>query len=76
MKTALNQELPTTTYELTFYDREGYEESVQQHTNEADARAALELFKEPESAELYSRITLVAYDWTSGTETTLKTLTF
>lgn len=41
MKNALKQELPTTTYELTFYDREGEVESIQQHTNEADARDAL-----------------------------------
>ena len=76
MKNAQNTELPTTTYELAFYDREGNEESVQQHTNEADARAAMELFNEPDSAELYSRITLSAYDWATGNERTLKTLTF
>ena len=76
MKNALKQELPTTTYELTFYDREGEVESIRQHTNEADARDALELFREPDSAELYSRITLTSYDWGTGTEQTLKTLEF
>ena len=76
MKNALNPELPTTTYELNFYNREGKVESVQEYTNEANARAAMDLFREPDSAELYSRITLTAYDWTTGTETTLKTLTF
>jgi hypothetical protein len=76
MRNALNQELPTTTYELTFYDREGEVESIQEHTNEADARETMDLFREPDSAELYSRITLTAYDWTTGTETTLKTLVF
>ena len=76
MKNALNQELPGTTYELTFYDREGEVDSIQEHTNESDACAALDLFREPDSAELYSRITLTAYDWGTGTETTLKTLTF
>ena len=76
MKNALNQELPGTTYELTFYDREGEVDSIQEHTNESDARAALDLFREPDSAELYSRITLTSYDWGSGTEQTLKTLEF
>lgn len=36
----------------------------------------MDLFREPDSAELYSRITLTAYDWGTGTETTLKNLTF
>jgi hypothetical protein len=76
MKNALNQELPGTTYELTFYDREGEVDSIQEHTNESDARETMDLFREPDSAELYSRITLTAYDWTTGTETTLKTLVF
>ena len=76
MKNALSQKLPTITYELTFYDQEGNEESAQQHTNESDARAAMELFNEPDSAEMYSCITLTAYDWGTGTETTLKTMTF
>ena len=76
MRNALNQELPTTTYELTFYDREGEVESIQEYTNEADAREAMDLFREPDSAELYSRIVLTAYDWGTGTEYTLKTLLF
>ena len=36
----------------------------------------MDLFREPDSAELYSRITLTAYDWTTGTENTLKTMVF
>ena len=76
MKNALNQELPSTTYELTFFDREGVEESIQQYTNEDDARAILDLFNEPDSAELYSHITLTAYSWDTGTERILKSLTF
>mgnify|MGYP007070095102 CR=1 FL=1 len=69
-------QLPETTYELTFYDRDGEEDSVQQYTDEATGREVLSLFDEADSAELYSRITLTAYDWTTDTETTLATLTF
>lgn len=76
MKNARITALPTITFEITFFDLEGNEESVQQHTNEADARAALELFNEPDSAELYSRITLSSFNWSTGTERTMKTLTF
>lgn len=58
-----NIQLPETTYELTFYDREGEEDSVQTYTDEATGREVMNLFDEPDSEELYSRIALTAYDW-------------
>jgi len=68
--------LPQTTYELTFYDREGAEDSIQQYTDEKTSREVLNLFDEPDSAELYSRIALTAYDWTRKESRFLAELTF
>ena len=68
--------LPEITYELTFYDLRGEIDSAQQHTDEALARSILLLFDEPDSAELYSRITLIAHDWSTGVETELDALIF
>lgn len=68
--------LPGITYEITFYDRDGGIDSVQQHTDEALARSILQMFDEPDSAELYSRITLAAHDWSAGTDADLDALIF
>lgn len=68
--------LPGITYEITFYDRDGEVDSVQQHTDEALARSILQMFDEPDSAELYSRITLTAHDWSTGIDADLDALTF
>jgi len=69
-------QLPETTYELTFYDRDGEEDSVQQYGDEAAATEAMGYFDEEDSAELYSRITLTAYDWKAKESRFLKELTF
>ena len=66
--------LPEITYEITFYNLSGGIDSIQQHTDEAAARAVLRMFDEPDSAELYSRITLTAYDWSTGAEKELDSL--
>ena len=68
--------LPETTYEVTFYDKDGEEDSVQQHTTEESAKEIMKLFDEPDSAELYSRITLTAYEWSTGESRFLEELTF
>lgn len=65
-----------TTYEIAFYDLQGQLDSAQQHTDEATAQSILRLFDEPDSAELYSRITLTAHDWSTGSETELDALSF
>ena len=51
------------TFELTFFDRAGGIDSIQQFWTEEDARNALSLFDEPESADLYSAITLTKTEW-------------
>ena len=68
--------LPNITYEIAFYDLQGQLDSAQQHTDEATAQSILRLFDEPDSAELYSRITLTAHDWSTGAETELDALSF
>lgn len=68
--------LVNTTYEIAFYDLHGQLDSAQQHTDEATAQSILRLFDEPDSAELYSRITLTAHDWSPGSETELDALSF
>ena len=63
--------MPTTTYIIRFAHRYRppsvpYEE--QEHTNLADAWEAYRLLTEPTSAEVYSQIELVEYDYTEATE--------
>lgn len=64
------------TYDLVFYDLAGAEDSTQSFNDFGAAEVALQLFDEPDSAEMYSRIALVEYDWTARKETELKALTF
>ena len=63
--------MPTTTYIIRFAHRYRptsvpYEE--QEHTNLADAWESFRFFAEPDSAEMYSQIELVEYDYTEATE--------
>ena len=63
--------MPATTYIIRFAHRyhptsAPYEE--QEHTNLAEAWEAFRLFTEPDSAEVYSQIELVEYDYTEDTE--------
>ena len=63
--------MPTTTYIIRFAHRYRptsvpYEE--QEHTTRAAAWEAYRLLTEPTSAEVYSQIELVEYDYTEATE--------
>ena len=63
--------MPSITYFIRFAHRYRptsvpYEE--QEHTNLADAWEAYRLLTEPTSAEMYSQIELVEYDYTEATE--------
>ena len=64
------------TYELVFYDRDGQVDSEQDYTDRETALEAFRFFDEPDSAELYSRITLTAHDWSTGAEAELDALSF
>ena len=64
------------TYELVFFGRDGQVDSEQDYNDRETALEAFRLFDEPDSAELYSRITLREYDWQTRTETELEVLAF
>ena len=64
------------TYDLVFYNLAGTEDSTQTFNDLGAAKEALQLFDEPVSAEMYSSITLVEYDWTARKERQLDALTF
>ena len=59
------------TYEITFYDKNGYVDSVQQYRNEKEARESLALFHDPLSLEMYSKITLSKTEWHSNAISTI-----
>ena len=42
----------------------------------ADAWKAFRLFAEPDSAEIYTRIELIAHDWEDSTEATIASMDF
>ena len=71
--------MPTSTYIIRFAYRAPthsapYEE--QEHTNLADAWEAYRLLTEPTSAEVYSQIELVEYDYTEATERMIARMEF
>ena len=51
-----------------------YEE--QEHTTAEAAWEAFRLFAEPDSAEIYTRIELIAHDWEDGTEGHIASMDF
>ena len=64
------------TYEITFTRLDEQPDEIQQHTSEELARECFRLFDEPDSAEMYSKIELSRYDWETGTDEILETMTF
>ena len=67
------------TYILRFALRDSqpgtpYEE--QEHTTLSNAWEAFRLFAEPDSADMYTRIELVAFDWEETTETPIASMDF
>ena len=64
------------TYEITFTRLDEQPDEIQQHTSEELARECFRLFDEPDSAEMYGKIELSRYDWETGTDEILETMTF
>lgn len=64
------------TYEITFTRLDSQPDEVQQYTTEEAAREVFELFDEPDSAELYSRIRLTRHDWETGADEPMDALVF
>ena len=67
--------MPDTTYILRFTHTDSSEIEEFEHTRESDAREHLALFGIG-AADIYSRIDLIAVDWTAHTETLLETRAF
>lgn len=68
--------LADTTYEITFYDRRDRVDSVQQYNDSKEAWDMFRLYDEPDSADLYSCITLTQVDWRSGSKGSLLEILF
>ena len=71
--------MPTTPYIIRFahrYRPTSVPYEVQEHTNLADAWEAYRLLTEPTSAEVYSQIELVEYDYTEATERMIARMEF
>ena len=60
--------VPNKTYELTFLYKEGGMDKGQLFSDLPTALEAFRCFVEPASAEIYSGITLMEYDWKTKKE--------
>ena len=71
--------MPNITYFTRFTLREpkpGIPYEEHEHTSLAGAFEALRLFAEPDSRWMYTQIELTEYNWNTGTDTAIATLTF
>ena len=67
----------STTYELTFFDLCGNVDSMQQYRTESEAREAMRLFTEPDSTDIFSKITLTKTEWyAEAKQVIMRTLSF
>ena len=66
--------LPNKTFFLRFIHRDSSEIEEQEYTTIHQAFDALRMFLEEDSAEMYSRIELSAYDWEQRISTPIATL--
>lgn len=62
-------------YIVVFHDHEGLQEEYYYQTSDY-AREHFDLFRGAENASLYSRIDLVAYDFSAKEETILESIEF
>ena len=77
MNTPQSRSTVSTTYELTFFDLIGNVDSIQQYRTEAEAREAMSLYNEPDSTNIYSRITLAKTEWyPEAKQVIMRTLSF
>ena len=69
--------MPGITYIIRFHLRDGRTPcEEQEHMALADSWEAFRLFAEPDSAEIYTRIELIAHDWEDGTESPIASMDF
>lgn len=70
--------MPGITYTIRFHrrDRRGCIPEEQEYTVLADAWESFRLFAEPDSAEMYTRIELVSFDWEAREEHPVASMDF
>ena len=70
--------MPGFTYTIRFHrrDRRGCIPEEQEYTVLADAWESFRLFAEPDSAEMYTRIELVSFDWEAREEHPIASMDF
>ena len=69
--------MPGITYMLQFTHRDpGDIPEVIEYTALAEAWKSFRLFAKPDSAEIYTRIELIAHDWEDGTEGHIASMSF
>ena len=69
--------MPGITYMLQFIHRDpGDIPEVIEYTALAEAWKSFRLFAEPDSADIYARIELIAHNWEDGTEAHIASMTF
>ena len=70
--------MPGITYTIRFHrrDRRGCIPEEQEYTVLADAWESFRLFAEPDSAEIYTRIELVSFDWEAREEHPIASMDF
>ena len=70
--------MPGITYTIRFHrrDRRGCIPEEQEYTVLADAWESFRLFAEPDSAEIYTRIELVSFDWEAREEHPVASMDF
>jgi hypothetical protein len=70
--------MPGITYTIRFHrrDRRGCIPEEQEYTVLADAWESFRLFAEPDSAEMYTRIELVSFDWEAREEHPIASMDF
>ncbi len=68
--------MPTVTYQIIFYNLDGKEDSRDEFGCAEDAWEAFRTFAEPNSTDIYSRITQTAFDWKDYHEYFIASLTF
>ena len=64
------------TYDLIFHDREGLLDSVLSFNDRDTALESFRLFDEPDSSEIYSRISLWEYSCGTGDYTQIRMMAF
>ena len=70
--------MPGITYTIRFHrrDRRGCIPEEQEYTVLADTWESFRLFAEPDSAEMYTRIELVSFDWETRDEYSVASMDF